>query len=132
MMGNKFLKKTVLLVDDDADLIDIYVDYMKFLGFEHIITASNGEDAVTKYKTHLPDLVLMGENMQKMNGITAFNVIKNLNKDVDVIFLTSDTHNLTLIDLEKDHTVEIISKTVSPPLLITTIQKHIVQSSRCS
>ncbi len=67
--------------------------------------------------------------MPKMNGITAFRVIKNLNKDADVIFLTADSSNPELIDLEKDYTVEIISKNISVSVLEATIQKHLALST---
>ncbi len=129
MMEGRSLGETILLVDDDADLINVYVDSMRFLGFEHIITANNGEDAITKYKTYRPDLVLMDINMPKMNGITVFRVIKNLDKDADIIFFTSDTYNHKLKDLEKDYEVEIISKNISLSVLEATIQKHLTRST---
>lgn len=128
-MEGKALGETILLVDDDADLINVYVDSMKFLGFEHIITANNGEDAITKYKTYRPNLVLMDTNMPKMNGITAFCIIKNLDKDADIIFFTSDTYNPELKDLEKDYEVEIIPKNISLSVLEATIQKHLTLST---
>ena len=128
-MESKPLGVTILLVDDDADLINLYVELMKFLGFERIITANNGEEAITKYETYRPDLVLMDVNMPKMNGITAFCVIKNLSKDADIIFLTSDTSYPELKDLEKDYAVEIISKNISLSVLEATIQKHLTLST---
>ncbi len=64
-MESKSLGTTTILLDDDAELINLYVDLMKFPGFEHIITANNGEDVITKYETYRPDLVLMNVICQK-------------------------------------------------------------------
>ena len=128
-MESKPLVDTILLVDDNEDIISLYVDLMKLFGFERIITANNGEDAITKYETYRPDLVLMDVDMPKMNGIAAFHVIKNLNKDADVIFLTADSSDPKLIDLEKDYAVEIISKNFSVSVLEATIQKHLALST---
>ena len=125
-MESKSLGATILLVDNNVDFISVYVDFMELLGFERIITANNGEDAITKFDTYRPDLVLMDVNMSKMNGITAFRVIKDLDKDADVIFLTSDTFNSELIDLKKDYEVEVISKNTLPSILKVIIQKHLV------
>ena len=128
-MDGVYLVNTILFVDDDSDLVNTYVDFMKILGFERIITANNGEDAITKYKTYRPDLVLMDINMPKMNGVTAFRIIKNLDKDADIIFFTSDTCNPELKDLEKDYEVEIISKNISLSVLEAIIQKHLTRST---
>ena len=125
-MESKSLGATILLVDDNKDFISTYVDFMELLGFERIITANNGEDAITKFDTYRPDLVLMDVDMPKMNGITVFRVIKDLDKDADVIFLASDTFNPELIDLKKDYAVEVIPKTTLPSILKEIIQKHLV------
>ncbi len=128
MMESKSIGETILLVDDDEDLINVYVDSMKFLGFEHIITANNGEDAVTKYKIYRPNLVLMDVYMPKMNGVTAFCIIKNLDRDADIIFFKSDIYNSQLNRM-KEYGIEVIPKNISLSVLEATIQKHLTLST---
>ncbi|HAJ56801.1 MAG TPA: hypothetical protein DCL35_03405 [Candidatus Omnitrophica bacterium] len=97
-------KKTVLVVDDDPDIVDIISICLKD---NHIIPekAYNGPEALEKAKNKAPDLILLDINMPGMNG---FEVIKHLKEDkatcdIPVVVLTGTyiseddkKHGLTL------------------------------------
>lgn len=114
---------SILLVDDDADLVEIYTDLLEKMGFEGIFTASNGEEAVSKYKKCLPDLVLMDNNMPKMNGVEAYFAIKEFDSNANVVFLTSDYQNPEMINLRNTHNLDIIPKYISLSILEETISR---------
>jgi len=63
-------KKKILLVDDSATIL--MMEKMVLAKFPvDLVTASDGEDAVTKAVAERPDLILMDVVMPKMNGFEA-------------------------------------------------------------
>jgi two-component system chemotaxis response regulator CheY len=81
--------KTILVVDDDLDLLESTVDIIKSIGYD-VITGTNGEEAVAKFKEKMPNLVLMDIKMPKMDGFEAFFQIKKIYPDAKVIFITGN------------------------------------------
>lgn len=104
------LKKTILLVDDDIDLLENTAYMIKNLGCD-VITAEDGQNAVEKYKEISPDLTLMDVKMPKMDGFDAFFKIKQFDSDAKIILITAFA-----VD-EKKH---LKAKSMS---LLTTINK---------
>jgi DNA-binding NarL/FixJ family response regulator len=54
-----------------------------------VAEASNGEDAIEKFRTHRPDVVLMDLQMPGLNGIEATNRILSEFSDARIIVLTT-------------------------------------------
>lgn len=79
----------VLIVDDEARLLDICKDFLDLLGCT-AVQAHDGEEALSLYREHGDriDLVLLDLNMPKMSGEDAFATLKHLNPDVSVIVAT--------------------------------------------
>lgn len=76
-MANGESMTKVLIVDDDAFLLDMYALKFKESGFE-VYIAQNGEEALAKSKTMNPDVILLDIVMPKMDG---FDVLRALKKD---------------------------------------------------
>ncbi len=59
--------------------------------------ASNGRDAIQKFRTHHPDITLMDLQMPEMNGIDALIAIRNEFPDAKVIVLTTYVGDVQII-----------------------------------
>ena len=82
--------KKILVVDDSPTDRQYMIETLKGKGFQ-IVTAENGEDAITKAKSELPDLILMDVVMPGQNG---FQLTRAITRDprftnVPVIMCTS-------------------------------------------
>ncbi len=77
--------KTILLVDDDVDILEPMQYLLIEEGFE-VITASNGSEAVTEYKENKPLITFMDIKMPVLNGYEAFNKIMEIDKDAKIVF----------------------------------------------
>jgi len=82
------VKKTILLVDDDLDLLENTAFMLKSSGYE-VITAKDGEEAVAEYREFKPNLTVMDIKMPKMDGFDAFFKIKQYDPDAKVILITA-------------------------------------------
>ena len=85
-------KKTIMIVEDDAFVVDIYRKKLREEGFE-VLEAPDGLNAWEKLqdKNIRPDLILLDIIMPQMNGLE---LLKKLNADdslkqIPVILLTN-------------------------------------------
>jgi DNA-binding NtrC family response regulator len=79
--------KTVLVVEDDVDLIGIYKEILELHEFD-VQTALNGEEGVEKFKQTKPSLVIMDGDMPVLDGYEAFKKIKEIDVDANVVIVT--------------------------------------------
>ncbi|MDR3583021.1 MAG: response regulator [Candidatus Pacebacteria bacterium] len=84
-------KKTIMIVEDDIFVMDIYQTKVTQEGFD-VVTAENGLEAIKKLEGGAkPDLMLLDILMPYMDGLT-FLKKKNQNdawKDIPTILLTN-------------------------------------------
>ena len=80
--------KKVLLVDDEADFRQLLQYWLTSKG-DSVITADNGEAAVTLTREQSPDIILLDLNMPVADGATALKKIREFNKDVPVIIISA-------------------------------------------
>ena len=80
----------VLLVDDEQDILNIYVPKLTEAGYE-VVTAMNGSEAIALAKEKLPDLILMDVKMPVMDGVDAAIRLKEdpATRDLKIVFITA-------------------------------------------
>jgi DNA-binding response OmpR family regulator len=78
--------RRILVVDDEPDLRDAVRVYLEMHGYS-VLQAADGQEAVEKVRTTLPDLVVLDVMMPVMDGITALQQLRTLSA-VPVIMLT--------------------------------------------
>ncbi len=89
-MRLKLNKPVVFIVDDVPENIQIALSHLKGLEYEFAY-ATSGEQALTRIKNRIPDLILLDVMMPGMNG---FETLQEIRKDeelrsIPVIFLTA-------------------------------------------
>ncbi len=81
------MDRTVLVVEDDEDLVGIYKEILELHEFS-VEIAMNGAEGVEKYKQFKPSLVIMDGDMPILDGYQAFKQIKEMDKDANVVIVT--------------------------------------------
>ena len=81
----------VLLADDIAEMRGILKKALRAYGLTNVDEASNGEDALEKFKLQSHQLVLLDINMPIKNGIEALKEIKAINPDTFVVMVSADS-----------------------------------------
>lgn len=80
----------ILIVEDEVFLAETIGARLEFLGYQ-VAYAENGQEALEKLKSNLPDLILMDALMPVMDGFEATHLIKAdpRLKNIPVVFLTA-------------------------------------------
>ena len=87
---NEFGKQyRVLLVDDSAFVVKQLQQIFISENYKVVGTAENGEEGVSMYKEHKPDLVTRDITMPKMDGITALTKIIEFDKEAKVVMVSA-------------------------------------------
>lgn len=81
----------VMIVEDHADMRKILKTVVNGLAMDtlEIIECETGEEAVSSYKIHNPDCVLMDIQLKKMNGFEATKKIYEQDDKAKIIFVSS-------------------------------------------
>lgn len=83
-------QKTILLVEDDDNLANVYEMRLQAEGFKTVRVA-NGEDALQAALQARPSLILLDVMMPKVSGFDVLDILRNTPEiaDVKVIMLTA-------------------------------------------
>ena len=85
--GNKN-KTTVLVVDDEQIICDLFKTVLSHAGYE-VFAASTGRDGLLQFQRRRPRLTLLDLRMPEMNGIEVLKDIRKLDPQADVMILTA-------------------------------------------
>jgi len=83
------VEPTVLIVEDSPPMTEILKKIFQDNVGCIILEATDGIEAVKKYKQYKPDLVTMRIDMQKASGIVALNAIMEIDPNAKVIIISA-------------------------------------------
>lgn len=115
-------KKTILVVDDERDLLDLIEYNLNKEGYA-VFKAENGLDGFELAKNHKPDLVLLDIMMPKMNGFETCKLIRKDEeiKNTPIIFLTAKSDEKTEVKSLNLGADDFLTKPISTTKLVTRI-----------
>ncbi len=79
--------KSVLVVDDDVEIRELIGEMLSIEGFT-VRTADNGRTALTEYREHRPDLIVLDTLMPEKDGIETVREIRRIDPAVRVIAIS--------------------------------------------
>jgi len=123
------MKKKILIVEDNADLLQVLQLQLEDRGYETIL-ASNGKQAVDFAAAQVPDLILMDIRMPEMDGFQATRLIRQNPKtrSIPIIAVTVlETHERELC--LQSGCDDYIPKPFTFSLLFSHIDKLLMKSS---
>ena len=115
-------KQKILIVDDEPDILELIEYNLKKEGY-HVITATNGQQAVSEAKKHLPDLIILDIMMPKMDGIEACRIMRGMPefKNTFMVFLTARSEEYSEIAGFNVGADDYIAKPIKPRALVSRI-----------
>jgi CheY-like chemotaxis protein len=125
-------KLTILVADDDADILETLTFRLEQRGYQ-VIQAHDGEEALERVRQSVPDLVILDVMMPKENGYRVSKIIKQdeqegkYPKKIPIILLTA--RNLKAqpereqMFMDFSHADEVVYKPFEMEKLIQSIDK---------
>ena len=89
MFNKEFLKNLTVLFVEDEELARTKLAKLLEKLFKSVITAANGSEGLTEFKNDHIDLIISDINMPIMNGLEMLENIREIDKNVPVIFITA-------------------------------------------
>ncbi|TVQ06767.1 MAG: response regulator [Balneolaceae bacterium] len=116
-------KQTILVVDDELDLLDLIEYNLRKEGFE-VLKAENGRDGIQIAREIKPDLVLLDIMMPQMDGIEVCDRMREDPelKQIPIIFLTARSDEKTEVEGLNKGADDFITKPISTTKLISRIK----------
>lgn len=110
------MKKTILLVDDEADLREVLDISLSDSGYE-VLTAENGVQALSALKENDIPVVITDIKMPGIDGIELLRKIKRINPETEVIMLTGHGDLDLAIKSLKHEATDFITKPINDEAL---------------
>jgi twitching motility two-component system response regulator PilH len=123
--GNQVMAiKKILIVDDSSTARHFLVDVLGKGGYE-VVSAENGDEAILKAKSEMPDLILMDVIMPGINGYQATRTITKdeATKHIPVLMITSKDMETDRIWGMRQGATAFLSKPIEPAALLAKIKE---------
>ena len=120
--------KKILIVDDEADIIEILQFVLEAEGFE-CITAFDGEEGLKLAREIHPDLIILDVMMPKINGYKISRLLKydNKYKDIPILMITARSQDEDKVIGEETGADEYITKPFDIMNVVDLINKYLEQ-----
>ena len=112
----------ILVVDDAAFVRMRYVKELQGGGYE-VEEATNGAEALEKYKQHRPDGVLLDINMPVMDGLLTLHELMNYDPTARVAMVTCIGSQSVVLTALKTGARDFVTKPTDYTGLMHTVQK---------
>ena len=127
------LSQNVMVVDDEAELANLYRESLKKSGFQTVsftdplLAVKDFSRNIDKYSLVITDLRMPG-----INGIEFANEIRHYNQQVQILLLTAyfDDDRLTSEDFINANFAEVVEKPVSLKVLLSRVSQLCNSSHR--
>ncbi|GAB5418220.1 MAG: response regulator transcription factor [Crocinitomicaceae bacterium] len=122
-MENLNGEKSILLIDDEPDILEILSYSLKKEGYK-VFKANNGLEGTQLAKDLSPDLIILDVMMPQMDGIEACQIIRNdlQLKQPIIAFLTSRSEDYSQIAGLDAGADDYITKPIRPRLFVSKVE----------
>lgn len=119
--------KKILIVDDDSDFLESL--HLILIRENHdVVSATNGHDALTRYREFRPDIVFLDVKMPGIGGYEAFLRIRKYDSGAKVVLLSNYAlDDLKYEEAKKQCLAGLINKPIDLAVLKKMIKRHAKQ-----
>ncbi len=126
-------KETILIVDDEEDIIELIKYHLKNEGYL-VLTAQTGEKAVELAKSHHPDLMVLDLMLPGIDGLEVTRILKTgpETADIPIVMLTAKGEESDIVTGLELGASDYVSKPFSPRVLVARIRAVLRRNTNSS
>src|SRR5919107_3637608 len=114
--------KSVLWVDDEADLLESHRIFLREKGYE-VETATNADDAVELLRRRPFDIMLLDEQMPGKRGLEVYRDVRELAPNLPVVMVTKSEEDSTLKEAIGANIRDYLVKPINPRQVLSVITR---------
>lgn len=116
---------TILIVDDEVKNVQVVGTMLSAFGYDFMI-AQDGEQALQRVETQVPDMVLLDIQMPGMDGFETCKAFGKLDymADVPIIFLSANNDKNHIVKALESGGVDYITKPFNKAELLARVRTH--------
>lgn len=114
--------KSVLWIDDEADLLESHRIFLREKGFE-VDAATNADDAVEMLRRRPYGIVLLDEQMPGKRGLEAYREIREVDPLLPIVMVTKSEEDATLREALGMDVRDYLVKPINPRQVLTVITR---------
>ncbi|MFH0992380.1 MAG: bifunctional response regulator/alkaline phosphatase family protein [bacterium] len=118
------MKKKILWIDDEIDLLKAHVLLLEQKGYS-VQIATNGADAVTMATEQAFDLVFLDEMMPGMGGLETLSKIKDIHPNLPVVMVTKNEAESLMEEAIGSKISDYLTKPVNPSQILMACKKFL-------
>lgn len=124
------MQKRILVVDDDAELVELISFNLKQAGYS-IGTACNGVEAIKKAHSFEPDLIVLDVMMPELDGFGVCEILRRnpTTATTPIMMLTALSSELGRLAGLGSGASDFVTKPFSPRLLVQRIEQLLQKAS---
>lgn len=117
------MRKKILVVDDDAELVDLLCFNLKQAGYT-VGTAFNGAEALKKARSFEPDLIVLDVMMPELDGFAVCEILRRdaATATTPILMLTALSSELGRMAGLGSGASDFMSKPFSPRLIVVRVE----------
>jgi DNA-binding response OmpR family regulator len=94
-----------MIIDDDVDITNLFSIFLEYNGYR-VDAYTNPIEAINNFRKNSHDLIILDLKMPKMDGMTLYHKIKDIDEQVIICFTTANISYIKdlrkgIIDIEK-------------------------------
>ena len=114
---------TVLVIDDDHDVADVFAEYLKIKGMDIVGVVYDGQKGIELYKKVHPDIVLTDVMMPTYDGYYVLQGIRESDPNAKIIFVTASLSPDSISQMKESSPSAIVNKPYRMDELIKIIHR---------
>jgi signal transduction histidine kinase len=120
-MKSNNLSGTILIIDDDENVLELTTFYLSSYGFD-VIYATTTKKAEEIIEKHKPDLVLLDYKLPDKDGVSFLKEIRHKHLDTYFIFITGGGSAEVAVEAMKAGAIDYLSKPFKREVLVDRVK----------
>lgn len=118
----------IMLVEDSKTMRNIQKNVLAKLGYDDVVEACDGQDALSKVDAFNPDLLLVDWNMPNMDGLAFVKACRGRGRKTPIIMVATETEKSRVLEAIKAGVNNYVVKPFTPEALAQRVQETINRS----